>query len=312
MRKFVFLLLSVQCCFAGFKAAGKPVRLVSDIEMNYMNPRWAPDGQKIAFTSENYCGLWIIKSDGTGMQQMSADTAAGFGFQWSHDGTVILSRVAKWEGPVRYNAIKVFDLTNTTSKFLTGYRLGLNSLPQWAPDDANVLFYSNGRSELVASGRPPHAALKKAASRMCYLQNDRLAFISLENNTSHLISATKDLCIINLVVSPNEQQIAFEILGGPLCVINSDGSNLIKLGKGNRPQWSPDGQYLVYMIAQDDGHRIISSDLYTTRVDGNERQQLTFTSEIKEMNPNWAPEGDCIVYDVMDSGEIYLLSVAKE
>ena len=305
------LLLSLHIGYAEFKVAGEPVQLIAAVEGHFMRPLWSPDGNKIAFTADNYSGLWIAHADGSQMQQISDDPAVGFGFQWSSDGGAILTRVAKWQGPIRYNAIKVFDLTQNTGQLLTEYRLGLNSLPYWTPDDAQVLFYAQGHMQSINSGRPANAIKKQVPETMCYIQNDRLAIVSMQDETAQVASAVKDLRIINLTISPDRQKAAFEILGGPMCVIDSDGSNLLELGQGNRPQWSPDSQYLIYTISQDDGHEITASNLYIIRVDGSEKQKIVLPADLIAMSPAWSPSENKIIFEDYKTGSVYMIRLLK-
>jgi Tol biopolymer transport system component len=83
-------------------------------------------------------------------------------------------------------------------------------------------------------------------------------------------------------------------------VMNIDGTGLINLGKGYRPKWSPDNQHLTYIITEDDGHQILSSEIYTIKIDGTEKLNLTNTEDKIEMNPEWSPDGSKIAFDVLN------------
>ena len=117
--------------------------------------------------------------------------------------------------------------------------------------------------------------------------------------------------IINLEISPDGSKLAFEAFGGDMYVMNSDGTGLTDLGVGYRPKWSPDGEYLAYMITEDDGHRFTGSDIYTVRIDGSERNNLTNTNDIIEMNPSWSSDGNQIAFDTYNDGSIYIVQVEK-
>ena len=117
--------------------------------------------------------------------------------------------------------------------------------------------------------------------------------------------------IINLEISPDGSKLAFEAFGGDMYVMNSDGTGLTDLDVGYRPKWSPDGEYLAYMITEDDGHRFTGSDIYTVRIDGSERNNLTNTNDIIEMNPSWSSDGNQIAFDTYNDGSIYIVQVEK-
>jgi len=81
------------------------------------------------------------------------------------------------------------------------------------------------------------------------------------------------------------------------------------LGKGGNPRWSPDGTKIVYQITLDDGHRVISSDIYLINFDGTDKLQLTKTQNVHEMRPSFYPKGNRIIYDTDLLGEIRTMKV---
>ena len=135
---------------------------------------------------------------------------------------------------------------------------------------------------------------------------------NIDTKKYDLFSPLGDEYYLNIVVSPDDQKVAFEVYGGNLHVMNLDGTGLKDLGKGHRPQWAPDSQHLVYMITSDDGHTIISSDLYTININGSDKKRLLNSDNKLEMNPSWSPDGIKIIYDVSDEGAIYSIEVSIE
>jgi Tol biopolymer transport system component len=98
-------------------------------------------------------------------------------------------------------------------------------------------------------------------------------------------------------------------MGGNMFVMNIDGTNLIDLGKGNRPRWSFDSKKIIYMITEDDGHDFIASDIFIINADGTQKKNLTDTTKLIEMNPNFAPDCKSFVFDVVNDGSIYLMNI---
>jgi len=80
------------------RATGAPVLIAGDEGAYFMNPRWAPSGDRIAFTGAEYKGLWLSDPDGGNRNLLTDEASAGFGFSWSADGTALVTRVARYEG----------------------------------------------------------------------------------------------------------------------------------------------------------------------------------------------------------------------
>lgn len=91
--------------------------------------------------------------------------------------------------------------------------------------------------------------------------------------------------------------------------INVDGSGLTDLGKGNRPKWSPDSKRIVYVITEDNGYEITSSDIYLINADGSGKVNLTNSDTIIEMTPSFSPDGKSILFENYLEGSIYLMSI---
>jgi Tol biopolymer transport system component len=308
----IFIIIS-NTANAGLKVKGTPIKLIGGNGTIYMHPLWSPDGTKIAFTAARYQGIWVMNADGSGIRNISDEPAAGFGFEWSFDSKAILSRVAKFDERYRYNAVKVFDIEKKESKLLTDYRTFMPGLPHWADGDQKVYMFNRGKLEIFESGRTANLLKKSAVSKQIYfLKNDQIGVGNIDTKNYKIIEPIKGEQCLNMVVSPDQSKVAFEILGGNLYVMNIDGSGLVDLGDGHRPQWSPDSQRLVYMITADDGYRYLLSDIYTIKIDGMEQVRLTVTDNKLEMNPSWSPDGKKIAYDVFDEGAIYILELSGE
>ena len=72
--------------------------------------------------------------------------------------------------------------------------------------------------------------------------------------------------------------------------------NLVELGYANAPVWSPNGNWVAYMVDKDDGHQITSSDIYVVSQDGSKKYQITKSVNEIEMYPQWAPDGNKLVF----------------
>ncbi len=311
-RMLLLLLCSVLPALAGYRSAGAPRYLAGDENAPLCNPQCSPDGGLIAATTPHYAGIWLLRPDGSELRRITDEPGAGFGLQWSPDGASILARIGRMEGRKRMNALKRFDVETRRDTLLTAFKTGLVGLPYWGADGREVFAIINGNLQRLPSGLNPARLQRRANPNLCFLDGDRAMLLAPAAQKAEPVAALAGQRIFNLVHSPDGGKVAFQILGGPLCVMNSDGTGLIEVGEGEHPSFSPDGRFLVFMITRDDGHTITGSDLYVIGIDGTGKHNLTASEGRSEMHPAWSPRGDAILYDLYETGEIWSLPVTQD
>ena len=52
-----------------------------------------------------------------------------------------------------------------------------------------------------------------------------------------------------------------------------------------------------------------SSDIWIMKADGNDKVQLTATTDLIEVNPRWSPDGKKIVFCDYKEGRLYLITL---
>ena len=104
-------------------------------------PRWSPDGNWIAFISEEagWNDLWFVKPGGDGLHQVTKAGADISDIEWSPDGKQIAC-TANRNGA--FDLILVETESGQTSDLRSG--LGYHARPQWTPDGKSITFeYEN-------------------------------------------------------------------------------------------------------------------------------------------------------------------------
>lgn len=284
--------------------AGEPEALPVD---GYFAPSWSPDGTRLALTGPRYEGIYLFDLATGVVTPVTDEPAAGFGYAWSPDGTAILARAARFQNGRRSDALKVYYVDTDDVAQLTEYRHDLSSLPRW--NGSRVLLYAERDLEVFSTETSKTGEDRDVPTLMPTERG--LARVNGAQATVERLDVFSDQALLNVTPSPDGSSVAFEVMGGHLRVMHVDGTGLVDLGAGNRPSWSPDGEWVVFMRTEDDGHAFTASDLYAARADGSETIRLTHSERRLEMNPAWSPDGAHIAYDDLADGRIYLLPISR-
>ncbi len=107
---------------------------------DYAEPDWSPDGQRVAYQSNqagNY-DLWVIDADGGNAQQLTTTGVDEREPDWSPDGRRIVYR--RGGEPNGDGELWVMDADGKNQRRLGGLILGRS--PVWSPDGSQIAFMS--------------------------------------------------------------------------------------------------------------------------------------------------------------------------
>ena len=300
-----WLLLGVSTVLAQPKMAKKPMKLISSPNEIYMNANWSPNGQKIAFTAEEYNGLWVCNSNGKQIEKITSDLSAGFAYQWSSDSKNILARPVVEDNSVRFHQVVHYSIENKSKAVLIDRTLNLKSLPVWTNSGTSVAVLTDEGVKEVSSGKP---ALK---GKVIEDSIETFGRNLIKGSSSIELSAPefKGRYVYNLVQSPDGSKIVFQVNGLGLYVANADGSNRKHLGFGEQASWMPDGKYVVVTVVKDNGYTITSGEIEAIDVNSGKSYPILSDSGYVALNPDVSPDGKSILFDNEPDGAIYLLKL---
>lgn len=315
MKKFLFMtaaLLLTQGVTAQTLKEGKlenVTRITSDA-VKYENPRWSPDGSKIAFTGLGYDGLYVMNADGASKMQISADLGVGYMYQWSADSREILVRDTRWE----QNGDKIVRLHAAWALDLSGQKTRLTEDAEYM-QPAAWRYAATGAKSIVSSEAQVISSVKlKAlpatiANQVKLSPTTNVSFI-VDSDNLYVVNARGVKTLINEgasfcpALSPDGKKVAFNQMDD-VCVMNIDGTNKIVIGQGFSPSWVNNDQ-IIYERTTDDGHTYTSGELYLAKADGTSIKQLTSTGNLIEMQPTISPDGTKVLFTSFTDGQIYV------
>lgn len=280
MKKLLFMAMALVCgsafAFAADLTAGKPIKVAQSTN-GLMAPVWSPDGNQIAATGPNYCGIYVFKADGTTGQCLTTAQGVGYKMAWNAEGTEVVGRTNVRDGVRVLHEIKAYNATTGEARTIVP-RKRTNANPRALNSGVALLTLMTEDAAGVAAATP---ALSEYAGRT----------------------------VINPVLSPDGSKIAFQIVGKGMFVINADATDLRSLGTGTHPSWMPDSKTIVYTILNDDGQRYTSSKVMTVNIDSNTKAELFNDAAFIPKTPVVSPDGKRIAFENVVDAAIYVVNL---
>jgi tricorn protease len=278
----------VRGTLSAIKVATGERRVVYDLG-DAVQPRWSPDGQRIAFWAFAAQGgqrdVWTIPASGGKPISVIQDAATDWNPVWSPDGRYL------YFASDRDGSMEI-------------WRVGIDQRTGLVPGPPERLT-SNGTA---VRG---HIALADHGTRLLFMDQTfsqvvkRVAF----DPVSGTVAGAPELVLgaglrpTNLDVSPTGQSLVFYSVARPhaslgvwedLYVTQADGGNRRQLtadsARDRGPAWSPDGRRIAFF-----SDRSGSYEIWTVNPDGTNLRQLTHGSENRS-GVIWSPDGARLHY----------------
>jgi len=273
------------------------------------NPRWSPDGKRIAFraTQQERSGIWII-SLGDRQPRLVAPvretnffiTYAGESFAWSPDSrriafisateeTRVGERLEVARTPSRAAALddpRVVDRIQYKSRTSFSDRARTHV---WVVDvDASLAGDERATRQLTAGAFYDHALTWSP-------RGDEVAFLSNHEPDPD--------------ANNNSDIFAVDMSGRVRQITNTQGCEY-------EPAWSPDGKWIAYTATKRDVTTIdsVSEDTHVWVIDagGGAGRELTAAQDRRARSPRWSSDGRSIFFLAGDRGQTFIYRVSVE
>lgn len=291
---------------------------ISPDSLRLMQPKYSPDGNYIAAGGENYRGIALLKTNGGFIRWLTRAEGAGYRFSWSDDSRKLICRIFKRDKRRRKAAVAILFAQSDSLRLITKWDKNIG-VPGWCNKSRSIYFLHHNELQLVSITetklseearwlRYQNLGTLQPFDLFTYISTDRLVVQDVRNSYySHIIYPGQQL--INPQLSPDQNWISYEILGQGLFIAHKSGKPIIDAGNFHNASWSPDCNWLACNREQDDGLRIVASDLYAISADGHTTIQLTQTNNLVEQQPNWSPDGQFIICSDHLQKRIYRLQI---
>ena len=290
----------------------EPIALVSADDAHHA--QYAPDASAVLFTQGAFEGVYRWTRSGN-VSTLTDLPGTGFGYLISATGEHMVVRAATREGLYRREQLLTISLSHASDEAppqatpLVHPFERLTASPRWSSDGSNLLLQRDDDVYWMPTpGRAP--SLGKAPTALATIGSN-LVFVHEDDQTVIRVvgKGAFEGDLLNLVISPDGQYVAFEELGGALWLGRiSDRSlvDLVELGVGHRPAFDRTGSLLAFMRTTDDGYQITSSGIWVTDLLGQEGPEravwrapypLVDRPDRLEMNPHFSPTDDRLLFD---------------
>ncbi len=295
MKKIILILTLFSLSFAQNVKVESIKEIPTDGESYYF-AKFNPNGKEIIFSKTNYQGLYSYNLEKKAITKLNDHSGAGYEPTFSEDGETIYFRTDNFVNGRRFSTLISQNVEKKSEQIILKDQRNL--LPPKLSNSGNISFILNNKANVIQQN-----SLKKSSNPIiANTSNEPIVFIDntkislIQNGTTKILDPIGNGNYIWLSISPDGKKLLFTDVRSGTYISNLKGDILVKLGKANSPKWSPNGNWISYMIDKDDGHRTTDSEIFIVSSDGQNKFQLTNTNNQIEMYPSWSPDSKKLVY----------------
>lgn len=263
---------------------------------SWSHPQFSPTGATVYFTDLDGNGIWEYTLKSRTTKQITADAKSGLSYSISSDGKSLVYRRTQQDKSKsgRKQDIVLTNLTKRSTSILA------------SGSDVSIPVFSNNtpvysiRSQTVGLPRTP------GTNEVTVLGIENMKIALSVNGNKVMLDPIGNGSYIWPVLSPDKRQLVAYEMGKGAFVCDLTGKVQSMLGRRDAPSWTRTGKWIVYMDDKDDGHKLISSELFAVSPDGKAVAQLTSTPAIMKFDPHCSPTENKITCSTSDGGIMIL------
>ena len=319
---------------------GSNLRQITSGHGDDREPRFSPDGRRIAFASdrafEGSYDIWVVDLASGKLERRTSSPDDEYEPAWSPDGSEIAFASGAGANATKLLAINLSGGIRTIAT--APAETHLNS-PSWAPDGKRIAWieFSRNMSRLVISGTAvdagddvfPFPATWLSPGRVLYAGNGKIRVANLDGGKTEEIpfqaqftlhrpaykhkpmdldaaGARQAKGIVSPAISPDGTQIVFEALN-QLWLLPTAGGRPRQLTNDKYykedPAWSPDGRRIAYS-----SDKAGTEDLYVLELATGAEKRITSDADSAEVSAAWSPDGSKLAYQDQN-GVAYVVDV---
>ncbi|MGJ9384147.1 DPP IV N-terminal domain-containing protein [Salipaludibacillus sp. CF4.18] len=248
-------------------------------------PQLSPDGKQIAFVALN--DLWIWDIDGGEPRPLTDDTYLEVSPSWSPDGKQLAYSSDK-AGTLN---IYILDLETNKERKLTSSTETAEMSPAWSSDGKQIAFQD--QTGVISSVYVDSGEVEAVTGRLSYPgpptwgPNNKIALSAIKTNSNRYREGTNQILVV-------DQETGSESYVDPI------DFNSLSNRANSGPMWSPDGEYMAF---------IIESQLWIMPFndDGESTGDPIKVSEDIAESPSWSGDSNTLLY--LSNGDLKRVSI---